>query len=236
MTTIIALATIALSGGQANNIESYLQSDLRDTTFVAKIVKGDQRELLKINKDFGQSYRFDSSRVYFKEPFKMRAEAHVEDTNVIYVINGTDLSIKIPNVKLPKQNLAKAPGRRQSLMDFGILTPSLMSGLLNAEFKRIDRETGDGVFDLTYKSDMDDASRYRVWIDRSKKYITKREWFNQWTRQLATFYYLNPVEVNGVWVPTRLEVKNVDNVIAGITKIEAIKVNTGISDSLFIAR
>jgi outer membrane lipoprotein-sorting protein len=235
MTTLLAIAVITRTLGQSTNIENYLQADLRDATFVAKIVKGDQRELLKINKDFGQSYRFDSSMVYIKEPFKMRAEAHVEDTNVIYILNGPDLWIKIPNMKLPKQNLSKAPGRRQTLMDFGILTPSLMSGFLNSEFKRIDRESGNAVFDLTYKPEMDDATRYRVWIDQTKKYITKREWFNQWTRHMATFYYLNPIEVNGVWIPTRLEVKNVDNVIAGITKYESVKVNTGLPDSLFTA-
>jgi outer membrane lipoprotein-sorting protein len=236
MTIILAVATVAITSGQATNIDGYLQTDLKDATIVARIVKGNQKELLKINKDFGQSYRFESSTIYFKEPFKMRAEAHVEETSVVYIINGTDLTIKIPNMKLPKQDLAHAPGRRQTLMDIGILTPSLMSGLLNAEFKRMDRETGDAVFDLTYKPEMNDATRYRVWIDKNKKYIAKREWFNQWTRQLATFYYSKPIEVSGVWLPTHLEVKNADNVVAGITSYESIKVNSGISDSLFISK
>lgn len=234
MTTLIAAAVLTLTGAQSTNIENYVQDGLRDATLVARILKGNQRELSKINKDFGQSYRFDSTTAYFKEPFKIRAEAHVEDTNIVYILNGPDLWIKVPNMKLPKQDLAMHPGRRQTLMDVGILTPSLMSGLLNAEFKRIDRETGDAVFDLTYKADTGDTSRYRVWIDRTKKYTTKREWFNQWTRHMATFYYLNPIEVNGVWFPTRCEVKNSDNVVAGVTKYDSIKVNTGLSDSLFM--
>lgn len=229
------MASLALTGAQASSIDNYLQSDLKDATIVAKIVRGDQKELAKINKDFGQSYRFSSSTIYFKEPLKMRAEAHVEETNVVYVINGSDLLIKIPNFT-SKQNLAKAPGRRQTLMDIGILTPSLMADLLDAKFIRNDRETGNAVFDLFYKPNMDDASRNRVWIDKAKKYVTKREWFNQWTRQLATFYYLSPIQVNGVWMPTRLEVKNVDNVVAGVTRYESIKVNSGLSDSLFMAK
>jgi hypothetical protein len=232
MTSIIALATVALSGAQGANIDNYVQADLKDATLVAEVVKGDQKELQKINKDFGQSYRFSSSTFYFKEPLQMRAEAHVEDTNVVYIINGPIQRIKLAGIN-SRQDLSKAPGRRQSLMDIGILTPSLMASLLDAKFIRMDRETGDAVFDLTYKAEMDDSSRNRVWIDKTKKYVTKREWFNQWKRQLATFYYLNPKEFNGVWLPTRMEVKNVDNITAGVTKYDLIKVNTGLLDSLF---
>ena len=235
MTTMIALASLAVGGVQGPSILDFVQQNLQDATLVAKIVRGDQKELVKINKDFGQSYRFNSSTIYFKEPFKMRAEAHVEETNVVYIINGNTLWIKIPNFK-SQQNLAKAPGRRQTLMDVGILTPTLFNNFLDAKFIRNDRETGNIVFDLTYKPNLDDSSRYRVWIDRTKKFVTKREWFNQWGRQLATFYYLDPTEVSGVWLPTRLEVKNVDNVIAGITKYDSIKVNTGLSDGLFTSK
>jgi len=237
MTTLVALATIAFSSAQTTSIENYVQSDLQDATLVAQIVKGDQRELLKINKDFGNSYRFSTSSVYFKEPFKMRAEAHVDETSVVYIINGTRLWIKLPNFN-SKQDLSNHPGRRQSLMDVGILTPSLFTTFLDAKFIRNDRETGNVVFDLTYKpgSTDTDSSRYRVWIDKSKKYVTKREWYNQWGRQLATFTYMNPVEVSGVWLPTRMEVKNADNVVAGVTKYDSFKVNTGLKDSLFEAK
>ena len=235
MITQIALSVIALSGGQTTSIQNYVQGDLQDATLVAEIVKGEQKELAKINKDFGQSYRFSTTKVYFKEPFKMRAEAHVEETNVIYILNGAKLSIKLPTFQ-SKQDLSKSPGRRQSLMDIGILTPAMFTSFLDAKFIRMDRETGNAVFDLSYKPEMDDSSRYRVWIDKTKHFVTKREWFNQWGRQLATFYYLNPTEVNGVWLPTRVEVKNVDNVIAGVTKYDSIKVNTGLAESLFAAK
>lgn len=235
MTTLIALAAVALTGGQATNIENYVQSDLQDATLVARIIKGDQRELAKINKDFGTSYRFDSSVVYFKEPLKMRAEAHVEETNVIYIINGATQWIKLPSYKY-KTDLTMHPGRRQSLMDVGVLVPSLFTSFMDAKFIRMDRETGEAIFDLTYKKGMDDSTRYRVWLDKSKKYVTKREWYNQFSKEIATFYYLNPVEVKGVWFPTRLEVKNTDNVIAGITKYDSMKINTGLPDSMFVSK
>ena len=181
MTTLIALAAVALTGGQTTNIENYVQGDLQDATLVARIIKGDQRELAKINKDFGTSYRFDSSVVYFKEPLKMRAEAHVEETNVVYIINGTTQWIRLPSYKY-KTDLAMHPGRRQSLMDVGVLVPSLFTSFMDAKFIRMDRETGEAIFDLTYKKGMDDSTRFRVWLDKTKKYVTKREWYNQFSK------------------------------------------------------
>ncbi len=228
---LVALGTTAL---QSQNINSYLQGDLRDATFVARVVKGDQQELKKINKDFGQSYRFETTSIKVKEPFKIRSEATVEDTHIVYIVNGVEQLIRVPRAGINQRtNLSRAPGRRQTLLDFGILTPSLFRGLFEAKFVRNDRETGEPVFDITYLPSLDDTSRNRIWIDPVHHIVTRREWFNQVGRQLATFYYENPKEVGGVWMPTRLEVKNVEGKVAGIVKYDSIKVNTGLPDSIF---
>jgi len=63
--------------------------------------------------------------------------------------------------------------------------------------------------------------------------VTKREWYNQSGRQLATFIYDDPKQENGVWLPTRLTVKNTDDIVAGVTRYQSIKVNVGIPDSEF---
>jgi len=227
-------ATIGANGQGSPTIQSYIQPALQDATFVAKVIKGDQRELKKINDDFGQSYRFDKTTIQFKEPLKLRLEANVEDTRILYIINGPTQYIKIPKAHVnSKQNLATKPGRRQTPLDFGMLTPSMFQGLFEAKFVRMDRATGDAVFDLTFPARLDDTSRSRIWVDTQKKYITKREWYNQHGRQLATFFYENPLNESGVWLPTKLTVRNVDDKVAGITGYESIKVNTGLSDSLF---
>lgn len=201
----------------------------------ASIVKGDQKELKKINDSFGTSYRFKTTTIMFKEPFKLRLEAKVDETSVLYILNGPTMMARIPRLHVnSRQDLSDAPGRRQTLMDFGLLTPSLFNGsLFTAKFIRNDRATGDVVFDLSYIASLNDTSRHRIWIDPDKKYIVKREWYNQQGRQLATFLYDNPKKFDGVWLPTQLSVKNVDDVVAGITKYDSIRVNTGLSDSLF---
>lgn len=219
---------------EAPSIQSFVQSNLRDGTFVAKVLHGDQQELKKINQDFGQSYLFDTTRIYFKEPFKLRLEATVEDTHILYIMNGPIQYIKVPRSHInSRQDLEMKPGRRQTVMDFGILTPSLFDGLYDAKFVRWDRASGDAVFDLTYVARLGDSSRSRIWIDKQHKFIVKREWYNQSGRQLATFYYDNPQNESGVWMPTRLTVKNVEDKVAGVTAYESVSVNGGLDDALF---
>ena len=226
----------ALVAFQSTSIERYLQPDLHDLSFTTRVMKANQDELKKVNHDFGQLYRFDTIKVELKEPFKVRLDASVEDTNLLYVVNGASEVIRVPRMGVhTKANLAGKPGRRQTAFDFGLLTPSLFSSYLKARFVRNDRATGEPVFDISYQ-DQNDTSRSRVWVDPSRHIVSKREWYNQDGRQLATFFYLKPQQVGGVWIPTRLEVKNVDNQIAGITQYQNVRVNTGISDEKFAVR
>jgi outer membrane lipoprotein-sorting protein len=234
MTTLLAITSVLAVGYADPSIESLCQKDLQDATFVAVKVKAVQRELQKINDDFGTSYKFDQIRFQYKEPLKLRLEATVEDTSAIYIIDGARQIIKIPRLRInSKQDLSRSPGRRQTPLDFGVLTPSLFTDLFVARFVRTDRETGDYVFDITYNPKLDDTSRNRIWVDKARGIVNKREWYNQSGRQLATFIYEAPKEVGGVWVPTKMTVKNVDNQVAGITRYDSVKVNTGLPDSLF---
>jgi outer membrane lipoprotein-sorting protein len=223
----------AVTALQSTSINNYFQSDLHDLSFTTKIVKADQGELKKVNNDFGMLYRFDTIKVQAKEPFRLRFDASVEDTTCLYLVNGTTQLIRARRLGInQKTELADRPGRRQTIFDFGILTPSLFDTYLQAKFVRIDRATGDPVFDITYQ-DRNDTSRSRIWVDAAHKIIAKREWYNQHDRELATFYYLKPVETDGVWMPTRVEVKNVDDKIAGITQYGSVHVNSGVSDDRF---
>lgn len=233
MIGIAALAVLVV-GAQQGNIDAYLQKNFDDASFTAKVKFANQKELLKINKDFGQTYRFSSTDFKVKEPFKIRGDAKVEDTNVTYIINGPKQLIKIPRIKVnSKQDLSKAPGRRQTLLDFGVLTPSLFNNFFVAKFVRMDRASGDAVFDVTYVPSLDDTSRHRIWVDPQKKFVTKREWYGQRGGQYCTFFYTDPVNVDGVWMPTHVSVKNVDGVLAGETYYTGLKVNQGIPDSIF---
>lgn len=216
------------------DIATYLQPKLKDLSFTVRVGSSSQRELAKINEDFAKSYKFKQTKVYAKEPFKLRLESLVEDQTVLFILNGPTRWLKVPSIRLStKENLAKSPGKRQTWLDFGILTPGLFSGLFEATYVRLDRESGRAVFDLTFAKALDDTSRQRVFIDPDRKYVARREWYSQEGRLRAVFSYESPVQVDGVWLASKLTVKNADGKVAGVSSYTDLKVNSGLSDSLF---
>lgn len=233
--SILAAAVSLTVGLQSTSIKDYIQSNLQDASFTAKKINSNQKELQKINKDFAASYRFDFSKVQLKEPFMLRLESQVEDQSIVYILNGVKRRYRIPKAGIDvTEDLSVKPGRRQTPLDFGILTPSLFNGLFLAKFIRLDAKTKDVVFDLTYPEKLDDSTRNRVWIDPEKKIITKREWYSQNGGFLiATFYYENVKNFGGVWVPTQLSVKNAENKLAGTMGYTEISINKGIPASVF---
>lgn len=232
--TLASIIFTAATAQASTSINAYVLHDLVDASWTARIVKGVQPELRKINADFGQVYRFESSAIKYKEPLKLKVESVTDDTKVTYIVNGTTQWFNLGSVKLSrKTDLSKAPGRRQTPLDFGLLTPSLFKDFFQAKFVRVDRATNDAVFDITYVDELKDKTRHRVWLDPEKRMVNKREWYAQDGHLMATFYYEGPRKVGGIWMSSRLTVKNADNVVAGITSYENLKVNTGIPESVF---
>ncbi len=235
MSAFAFAAAVAL-GQSSPSIRDVWQDELKDFSFVAKKISANQKELAKINKDFGSAYRFTSTEIQYKEPMMLRGESKVEDQSIIYIINGPIRRYKIPRAGInTREDLAKAPGKRQTPLDFGIVTPSLFNGLFQAKFVRKDTRSGDLVFDLTYLEKLDDDSRHRVWIDPEKKFVTKREWYSQNDnfRLMATFFYEAPQAFGKVFMPTKLTVNNAEGKLAGVSAYTQIQVNRGIPASDF---
>ncbi len=233
--SLAVLAAVALSS-QNPKIDDVLQSNFRSATFTAVVGSASQAELQKINKDFAQSYRFKSMEVWMKEPFKIRMESKVDDSDILMVINGAVRKLSIPKARLSQKfDLSKEPGKRQTALDFGLLTPSLFANFFDAAFVRTERRTNELVFDLTYAPPLNkDKSRHRVWIDPTKKVMTKRQWYaNRGGHLMATFDYKDFTQVGGVWLPTTISVTNADNKLAGTTNYRNLKVNVSIDDAQF---
>lgn len=222
---------------QSQDIKNYVQGSFEDAQFTVVTGEHSISELAKISKDFSQSYRFKSSQVWIKEPFKLRMMSEVDDSTILYVVNGGKRMYKIPRSGLSQtDDISKAPGKRQTAFDFGILTPALVNNYFVADFVRMDRASGDAVFDLTYASHLMDSSRHRIWVDPQTKVITKREWYAQRRnngRLMATFIYSNIKKVGSVSLATSAVVNNADNKRAGSLSYTNMKVNTGLADSLF---
>jgi len=233
MTSLLLLAVSAPI--QSQSIADYVPGNFEDASFTAKGKVGPVSKLPKVNGDLTQSHRIKESKVALKEPFMVRVDANIDgDTSASFILNGAKRLFKVPRAKIAvRQDLSGKPGQRQTVLDFGIITPALFNDFFQAKFVRIDRGTEDAVFDLTYVSRLNDTSRHRVWIDQAKKIITKREWYSQRGKQVATFFYSGPVQSGGIWVSTKCSVRNNDNEVAGETVYEDVKANTGLPDSLF---
>ena len=237
MTAIFALASLAFPITVEPTPEDIVQKNLKDVSFVLHIVKAEQKELGKINKDFGTTYRMDTGKAYFKDPNRLRLEANYGGTTVYYIINGTTQYYRLPQANITKKDdLSGSPGRIQTLLDFGALVPSLLD-FFSAKYVRTDRANGDYVFDLLFKNRKpDDMTRHRIWVDPQKRYITKREWYNRKGEQLATFNYSEPQSSGGCTLPGRVEVRNVENKLGGVMEYQSVKFNTGLSDSMFLPK
>lgn len=236
MTNLLAIAAaLTMTSTAEPTWEDIVQKNFKDCVFTARVITGNQRELKKINKDFAASYRFSFMNAKVKEPYKVKLESTVDDTDIVYVLVGTKRTYRIPRIKAQTtEDLSNSPGKRQTVVDFGILTPSLFRDLFKADYIRTDRANNDYVFDLTYKEPRwNDTSKHRVWIDPQKKYITKRVWYSQEGKLLATFVYDNPKNEDGVWFPTKCTVKNAEDKVAGVTEYQSMKINTGLADSVF---
>ena len=211
-----------------------MQAGVKTLRFDLVVVKADQKELRKINRDFGKSFKFPSAKVWIEEPFKLRVESRYEDTTVVMVENDLTTVYSVPQAKLRRtRDLTHSPGGRQTFLDFGLLTPSLSRDFLAAKYVGSD---GTGpIFDLTYvpSSDYKDTTRFRVWFDAKGGYIVKREWYAQDGHLLATFQYRDPKSFGGVTVPTDVVVMNGDGHFAGETRATDIGVNVSIDPKLF---
>lgn len=232
----VLLSAVVPASALSTNIHSYVCERLDDFTATMVVVKANQRELGVINKDAGLLYRFKSVLMRYKEPNKVRIDINEQGTRGTYIVSGSTQWVSIPKIGLrSKREFGASPGKRKSLMDSGLVSDYYLT-YANAHFLREGSVEGThvAVFELTYKDRDEDSSRHVIYIDPKTKCVLKRENYTQGGKLQAIYHFKDLREVKaGVWFPTRIEAQNVNGVIAGITEYHDIKVNTGLSDSLF---
>lgn len=208
------------------------QDKLRDLQMEARVEGVRLGELRKINKDFANAYRFRRMLVQYKEPLKLRLESEVQGQKIIYILNGGQKLVIAPRQRV-REDVTNAPGKRQTPLDFGFITPSL-ARLLDAKFLREERENGTLllVYELTWGYTQDTA-RHIVWIDPERRYLVRRHW-HSFGIYRARFEYKEPVQAApGIWIPSKVEVYNADQRFGGRTVNSNIRVNQGLNDQLF---
>jgi hypothetical protein len=88
------------------------------------------------------------------------------------------------------------------------------------------------VFELWF-TDEPNSRHHFVWMDPEKRIILRRDVHHRSGGLKMRFLLKEPKKVAGVWVPTRVEVLNAEGRLGAVTRYTSVKVNTGLSESLF---
>lgn len=206
-------------------------SGIRDLEASVTVVHADLPQLEKINKDFGIAYRLREVTIRYKEPDKFRMDSRLG----MLVVNGTKRYLRVPQLGLRRSDdVGQSLSRRHSLLDLGLITENRLDQFV-ARFLRTETIRGRiaHAFELTFKDT--DTDRYVIWVDPERKALLRRRWIASDGATRATFDYLEPREVaDGIWLPTRIEVRNGVGQLAGATAYKEVKINQDPPDELFL--
>ena len=224
------LAVAAQAASAAPDIRTLTSVNIKTLSASSEIVTENQDELKKIDGDISLAYRLHRGSLVYQQPGKLRIEATIPHLATgYYIINGNRKLTVAPFVH-KVQDTTGAPGKRQTLLDFGLVPPELLTDY-NATFLR--RESGLLCFQLSPKQ-AGETQKDLVWIDPRTHVTTQRYNYGRDGKLTKWFLYKNPVQIApGIFVPTRVELYNPQNKLAGATVYQNIKVNQPVSDALF---
>ena len=227
----LALTALSISTVQAApDIRSLTSANVKTLSASSEIVTENQDELKKIDGDISLAYRLHRGSMVYAQPGKLRIEASIPHLATgYYVING-NMKLTVAPFVHKVQDTTGAPGKRQTLLDFGLVPPELLTDY-NITFLR--RESGLLCFQVQPKQ-VGETQKDLIWIDPKTHITAQRYNYGRDGKLTKWFLYKNPVQVApGIYVPTRVELYNTQNKLAGATVYENIRVNQPVSDSLF---
>jgi outer membrane lipoprotein-sorting protein len=208
-------------------------SGFRDLSLTARVVHTNPAALHKIGKDFSKNYDIKSTRLLYKCPDKMRLDGKIGLLNVVVVTNGDKKAFMIPSVHFRStDNIKGQPHKRQSELDWGVLTGSLWNDyiVLSAESESV--SSGD-MYKIVFRRSNSVDKKLAVWADAKSLKLLKLEKYESDGSMKSKYIFSGHKEYNHIWVPSRIDVYNEDNTLAATSACENVAVNSGISDSRF---
>ncbi len=218
---------------------SDLMTSVSDVEATIHVTKFEATEAEKIGQDFKRTYALRNVTLQYKQPNKLRIDGRSAIFgSAILILNGATRFYSVPKLRIHKlEDLENSPGKRQSMLEYsGVISPDTLQ-YMKGSFVREEKVDGQPalVYNLNY-SGMEGGSHYRLWVDPRTHITVKREWFDATNNLRATFFYLDPLEISpGIWLPTRLDVKNAGGITAVSSAYSDFKVNQGLTDNLFSA-
>lgn len=205
----------------------------KDITFVGTVTYKNKKAMAKIDSNYVRLYDFQSARVYYKEPDKLRIEGKLGMVKFEYICNGSLKIVRAPAIRfINRKDYADDPAKLQDAFDLGLVTPSLWRHR-RIEIVEDSEAAGRGEVKLRLRWPKGDMTHF-AWLDAKDLWLKSFEKRSADGKLLFRVHYSNPRRVGDViWMPTKIEVYTSDGEKAGSTEYSDIKVNSDISDSLF---
>jgi len=234
---IALLASLVLAGAShaEPDLDRFAQHALKDFTATNEIVQKNPAVLDTIGRNFAQGYRIRQSVIWYKEPSKLRVDAKAGFLSVRYVINGNRKSTQVPGLHINKaRDITGRPGEAQGMLDSGLITPAFLTNSVASRY--VGQRPLDGrsvpVFEFWYTADK--LSRHHLlWVDPDKKIVLRHDVDDRHGHPWMRYMLKQPIQVSGIWVPTRLEVYAADGRLAATTRCSGVKINSGLGEGLF---
>jgi len=231
---VLLIAFVACGYAQADvkSRIAHATSGFKDACLKCKVVYANRSELKKVSRDFATSYEFKNTTVYYKAPDKMKIEGKLGWFKAAVVINGNLKGIHIPVRGWQMDDIKDAPHKRQTDLDLGIISDSLWHNyvVLSTDEERCP----DGSqYKITFVWSNSRDKKQVAWVDAERLCLLKLKRFESDGSLIATYLYSDHKQVNGIWVPTRVDVYNREGKLAGATECYDVKINCGLPDSVF---
>lgn len=229
LTIATLISSVAFAGVDVRSRVVKETSGFRDVSLTARVIRANHDELREIGKDFQKSYDIKKTKIQFKAPDKMRMEGKVGLIGVTIIINGNQKVYKIPALHIAKrEDITGAPHQRQSDLDLGIL-----SGSLWHDYVVYSAVEENGSYKIVFARSNALKKKIELWADCETLKLQKVEKLEENGKLRAKYVYSNHKQIDGIWVPTKIEVFNGEGKFAAETGYENVKINSGIPNSVF---
>lgn len=207
--------------------------DFTDLVMVGNVTYKNEKALAKMDSNFTRLYEFKSATISFKQPDKLRIEGKLGMVKFEYIINSGTKIFRAPMVKVnKKEDYSNDPAKLQSALDVGLITPSLWKNR-SVEIASDSECEAKGEIKLRLRWPKGNMV-YFAWIDAEHLWLKKLEKRDAKDQVQVSWIYSEPRNVDGViWMPTKVDMYLASGERAGASEFTSIKVNSGLSESLF---
>lgn len=228
---VITLGSLTGSGLEAVRARF---TSVRDVQLIVEVGRRNADELERINDDFAQQFKLKRAEVWYKSPDSVRVETRIGPTKLTYIIDADNKWTKAPLKGTVQENIADKPNRRQTGLEFGILSTFLFSKMSASAPKSVKLENENALqIDFTFPRNKETGT-WRVFVSAADYRLLRFDKIRDSGELKVRYCYKDHQDVTkDVRMPRRVEIYNQFGKFAGEYLIKRIDVNTNLPDSLF---